>query len=122
VVAGQSVTYRIEVRNIGIIDARRVVVCDPVPAGLTIVRARGARVRDGRACWRIRSLGNERTFHVKARVNRTARGRIANTARARAANARRVRNATRIRVRARGQPDPCPTPSAVGARAARLRC
>jgi choice-of-anchor A domain-containing protein/uncharacterized repeat protein (TIGR01451 family) len=99
VTAGTKVTYRLRIRNVGLPPARRVVVCDPVPTGLTIVKARGARIRNGRACWTIRRLSREKTFKLTARANETARGRITNTGRARAANARRVRNPTTIRVR-----------------------
>ena len=96
---GAKVTYKLRIRNVGLPPARRVVVCDPVPIGLTIVKARGARIRDGRACWTIRRLSREKTFKLIARANKTARGRITNTGRARAANAARVRNPTTIRVR-----------------------
>lgn len=98
VTPGSKVTYRLRLRNIGLPAARRVIVCDPLPQGLRIVRARGARIRNGRACWRLRRLSRERTFHVTARVTLVGRGRITNTASARAANARRVRNPTTVRV------------------------
>ena len=108
VTAGTKVTYRLRIRNVGLPPARRVVVCDPLPAGLQIVKARGARIRDGRACWTIRRLGREKTFKLIARTNQTARGRITNTGRARAANAGRVRNPTTIRVRPARQAGACP--------------
>jgi choice-of-anchor A domain-containing protein/uncharacterized repeat protein (TIGR01451 family) len=97
--AGAKVTYRLRIRNVGLPPARRVRVCDPVPQGLRIVRARGAKVRNGRACWTIKRLSRERTFHVTARANKTARGAIRNTASASAANASRVRNGTTVHVR-----------------------
>jgi choice-of-anchor A domain-containing protein/uncharacterized repeat protein (TIGR01451 family) len=116
--AGGTVTYRLEVRNVGVATARRVVVCDPVPAGLRIVRARGAEVRGGRACWRFGTVRDERTMHLRARVNSTARGVIRNVARARALNARTVRARSPIRV-VGAAVDPCPP---AGAQAARLSC
>jgi choice-of-anchor A domain-containing protein len=113
--AGGRVTFRIEVRTTG--PARKVVVCDRMPVGLTIVRARGATVRGNRACWRFGSVANERTVHLRARVNETASGRIRNVARVRAANARRARARAAIRVLA-APFDPCPP----GAAAIRLYC
>jgi choice-of-anchor A domain-containing protein/uncharacterized repeat protein (TIGR01451 family) len=96
--AGGTVTFRLKVVNIGLATARRVVVCDRLPAGLRIVRARGAQVRAGRACWRIGSLRDERTMHLKARVDDTASGVIRNVAHARASNAPTARGRARIRV------------------------
>jgi choice-of-anchor A domain-containing protein/uncharacterized repeat protein (TIGR01451 family) len=98
VAPGSKVRFRLRIRNVGLPTARRVVVCDQLPQGLKIVRARGARIRNGRACWRIRRLSRERTLHVTARVTLVGRGRITNTASARAANARRVRNPATVRV------------------------
>jgi choice-of-anchor A domain-containing protein/uncharacterized repeat protein (TIGR01451 family) len=113
--AGSKVTYRLRIRNVGLPPARRVRVCDPVPQGLRIVRARGARVSGGRACWTIRRLSREKTFHVTARANRTTRGAIRNTASARAANASRVRNGTTVHVHGQRVSGRC-------AIAARRRC
>jgi choice-of-anchor A domain-containing protein/uncharacterized repeat protein (TIGR01451 family) len=116
--AGGRVTYRLEVRNTGLAPAQNVVVCDPVPVGLTIVRARGARVRGNRACWRFGRVRDERTMHLKARVNSTASGVIRNVARARATNATGVRAGRPIRVIGAAAFDPCPP----GAAMARLVC
>jgi uncharacterized repeat protein (TIGR01451 family) len=113
---GSKVTYRLRIRNVGLPPARRVTVCDPLPQGLRIVRARGARVRSGRACWTVRRLPREKTFHLTARVNQTAAGRITNVASARARNAARVRNPTTIRVR------PSRVAGACGAAVARIAC
>ncbi|HEX5622147.1 MAG TPA: choice-of-anchor A family protein [Solirubrobacteraceae bacterium] len=96
--AGGTVTFRLEVRNVGLARAERVVVCDRTPAGLRIIRARGAQIRNGRACWRFASVRDERTMHLTARVNATARGVIRNVARARAANAGTARGRARVRV------------------------
>jgi choice-of-anchor A domain-containing protein/uncharacterized repeat protein (TIGR01451 family) len=102
--AGGTVSFRLEVRNIGLAAARDVSVCDRPPAGLRIVRARGARVRAGRACWRFDSVRDERTLHLTVRANTTARGVIRNVARARASNAATVRGRARIRVLAAPAP------------------
>jgi choice-of-anchor A domain-containing protein/uncharacterized repeat protein (TIGR01451 family) len=115
--AGGTVTFRLEVRTIGVAAARDVVVCDRMPVGLTIIRARGATVRGNRACWQFGRVANERTMHVRARVNETASGAIRNVARVRAANARRARARSAIRVLA-APFDPCPP----GAATARLLC
>ena len=96
---GGKVTYRLRIRNVGLPTARRVTVCDPVPQGLRIVKAKGAKIREGRACWTIRRLPREKTFHLTARANHTTSGKIKNMANARAANASRVRNGTTVHVR-----------------------
>jgi uncharacterized repeat protein (TIGR01451 family) len=114
VTAGRTVSFRLEVRNIGLATALDVVVCDPLPAGLRIVRARGAEIRGDRACWRIDSLRAERTLRLTARPNLTASGVFRNVARARAANARTARGRARIRVLAadpfNGRPPPAKGP------------
>jgi choice-of-anchor A domain-containing protein/uncharacterized repeat protein (TIGR01451 family) len=113
---GAKVTYRLRIRNVGLPSARRVRVCDPLPQGLQIVRARGAKISGGRACWTISRLSREKTFHLTARVNQTARGGIVNTATARASNARPVRNSTKVRVRGARRVGACP------ATVARIAC
>jgi choice-of-anchor A domain-containing protein/uncharacterized repeat protein (TIGR01451 family) len=122
VVAGETVTFRLEVRNVGVAPAEDVVVCDRVPLGLRIVRARGAQVRGDRACWRIGSLRDERTMHLTVRVNSTARGAIRNVARARAVNAGSVRGRARIRVLPADPFDGRPPAKGAQANAARLYC
>jgi len=96
--AGGTVTFRLEIRNVGLARAERVSVCDRLPAGLRILRARGAQVRAGRACWRFDTVRDERTMHLTARANDTASGVIRNVAHARAANAPTARARARIRV------------------------
>jgi uncharacterized repeat protein (TIGR01451 family) len=118
--AGSTVTFRLELRNEGLATARRVVACDRVPAGLRIIRAPGAEVRGRRACWRVRSLNDERTFHLTVQVSSRARGMIRNVLRARAANAGNARAVARIRVRPAF--DPCPPAVTGRASALRLSC
>ena len=98
VTAGSTVSYRLKVRNTGLVPVRDLQLCDPVPIGMTIVSTQGGRIRGARVCWRLSVLN--RTLHrtVTARVNQTASGRLTNTAHARASNAATARNATRIRV------------------------
>ena len=73
----QRVTFRITVRNRGRGIARNVVVCDRMPAGLTVVRAPGAR-RSGRdLCWRVATMrpNARKSFVVVARVGPSSRRR-----------------------------------------------
>lgn len=81
--AGQLVTYRLTVRARRGADARMLTVCDRLPAGLTYVRAPGARMRAGSACWKISRLraGTARSFRIVARAQAIRRTRtIKNTA------------------------------------------
>jgi uncharacterized repeat protein (TIGR01451 family) len=50
--------------------ARRTQVCVRIPGGLAVLRRGGARLRDGRACWRIRRIpGNRsRRFRLQLRA------------------------------------------------------
>jgi len=68
--AAGAVDYRIVVRNTGDAGARDLRVCDRLGTGLALVAAKGARMRDGQACWTISRLarGRSRTFRVTARA------------------------------------------------------
>ena len=93
--AGDHVRFRLRVRNTGRATARRVRVCDHLPAGLTYTGARGARIQGRRACFTLRKLSTHRsrTFIVDARTKRTPRSRrICNLA-TRAAQGVRLRSA-----------------------------
>ena len=96
--AGSTLTYRLKVRNTGLAPLLGLRLCDPVPVGMTIVRAKGGRISGNRVCWRLGELHRTAHREVKVRVNRTASGGLRNIARARADNAARARNATRVRV------------------------
>jgi uncharacterized repeat protein (TIGR01451 family) len=88
VTAGETVRYRISVRNASHADALGVRVCDEPPASMSIRSAPHARVARGQACWTIAGLpaGHARTFMVRARVYRAAAGGpAANSASARPA-------------------------------------
>lgn len=81
--------------------ARGVRVCDRLPAGLVLVKARGTRLHRGWACWRIERLGRgkARTFGLTARATATSRVRaITNRVVVRAANARTRRDAAGVQV------------------------
>jgi uncharacterized repeat protein (TIGR01451 family) len=110
--AGNVVRFRLRVRNVGRAPARRVRVCDRLPAGLALVSARGARRQGDRACFRIRTLraGRSRTFVVRARVVITERPRrICNVAArsARGIRSRRTRECIRV-LPAVARQRPCP--------------
>ncbi|WP_320668759.1 DUF7507 domain-containing protein [Patulibacter defluvii] len=89
--AGADVRYRIIVTAVGRATAYDVQVCDRLPRGLAYRSVRGARLRNGRACWRIARLrgGRSRSFRVVARATNLERRRtLVNTATATALNAR----------------------------------
>jgi uncharacterized repeat protein (TIGR01451 family) len=109
--AFEPVKFKIIVRSRGPATARRLEVCDSLPALLTLRRAPGAKFRGGDPCWRIRSLspGAKRTFKVTALAERTATARrVVNKATVRGANVSRQSDSARVLVRRapRGD-DPC---------------
>jgi uncharacterized repeat protein (TIGR01451 family) len=108
--AGERVSFRIRVRNVGTGPARRVRVCDALPAGMTAVRSGGGRFRGGRLCLpRIARLaaGRSRTWRVTVRIDRdvTRRTRMVNRAVATAPGVATRRARAQVRVR----PAPLPT-------------
>jgi uncharacterized repeat protein (TIGR01451 family) len=68
---GETVRFTIRIRTGGRAVARAT-VCDRLPEGLVFVRVRGARFRNGRACWTLPYLGprTTRTLYVTARAER----------------------------------------------------
>lgn len=100
--AGQRLTYRIVVRSVGPGVARSVRVCDLLPSGLVFVRAPGARVSAGQACWTIARLprGARRTFSVVTTVPRVGRTRvITNVVRVSGPNVTAVRGRATVPIR-----------------------
>lgn len=108
--AGGLVRYSIEVRNYGLGVGRRVLVCDRLPAAMTLVSAPGSRFRNGRICWRIARLGPlaSREFTLLARVNARASGPTTNVATADAPRTRTRTGRVRVLIRARRGPSPGP--------------
>lgn len=99
--AGQRITYRIRVRAVGRGTARDIRVCDILPSSLVLVRAPGARVSGGRACWNIRSMrpGTRRTLTVVMSVPRMRGTRvIRNVVRVNGANITNATAQRRVRV------------------------
>jgi uncharacterized repeat protein (TIGR01451 family) len=81
--AGETLVYRIRVRNRTKGEARRVEVCDRLPSGMAFAGATpNAKRRVGRRCWTIERLGagQRRSFRVTVRVARGASGRKTNRA------------------------------------------
>lgn len=112
--AGASITWRVTVRNVSGITARRVLLADRIPTGFSMVglrirvgsgdaatwRAGAVRVAGGAAKWGIGDLaaGRARTFMVTLRANRDLAGARSNVATAVANNATRVSDSARVRV------------------------
>jgi uncharacterized repeat protein (TIGR01451 family) len=90
--AGDTVTFRLRVRNAGEAGALNVRVCDVLPRGLTLAAAPRFRAVGRAMCVWVGHLrvGEARTYQVTARVSRGARRFMRNVATARAANAPRV--------------------------------
>jgi uncharacterized repeat protein (TIGR01451 family) len=90
--AGDTVSFRLRVRNAGEAGALNVRVCDVLPRGLTLASAPRFRAVGRAMCVRVGHLrvGEARSYRVTARVSRGARRFMRNVATARAANAPRV--------------------------------
>jgi uncharacterized repeat protein (TIGR01451 family) len=101
VAAGERVTFTLTLRSRGPGPALNARVCDPLPAGLRFVRARGARFRGGKACWRFERLRDGAVKRLRV-VTRAARlpttRRVRNVARVRAAGVRATAGRAVVRV------------------------
>jgi large repetitive protein len=93
VTPGEKITYRLRVANVGEAGAVDVRVCDPLPGGLRVLRARGFHRQSGGLCRNVGRLaiGATRVLRITTRATRSAPRSITNTAIAGAVNARRVR-------------------------------
>jgi uncharacterized repeat protein (TIGR01451 family) len=102
--AGKKITFTMRLR-VGGAAAQDVALCDRLPSGLSLVKAKGARVRRGQVCWTWDFLpaNARRTVRIVTRVaaGTTAR-RLTNRADVVADGSRRRRAAAGIRV----QPGP----------------
>ncbi|HEX2071894.1 MAG TPA: hypothetical protein VHF90_09645 [Thermoleophilaceae bacterium] len=99
--AGSRVTFAIRARNHSRGVARRVRVCDRLPAGLVVVRAtpRG-RLAGGSYCWKVRRLPgrSSKSLRLTVSVLPGVGGRILNRAVVTSANARPATARRAIRV------------------------
>ncbi len=100
--AGETITYRIAVKNTGSIVAKNVVVTDPIPNLMTLVAVPAkARVLNGIVTWELGNLaaGKQVTLTMRVRLAGGApAGRYANTATATADNGPTTRSTTALRV------------------------
>ncbi|MFG1867236.1 hypothetical protein [Micromonospora arborensis] len=73
VAAGDELTYRLTVRNLGASRVADIKVSQSLPTGLTLVSAdRGGKARDGAVTWATDlKVGQESTFTTVARVGET---------------------------------------------------
>jgi len=113
---GEVVPYKITVRNKGESVAKRVKVCDTLPSGLELLKARGAKSSDRKACWTLKRLGagKKKTLKVVAQVKTSAgEGSLTNRATAKGENTKRTKAKEKVKVET--AQDPC----AVGRIAAR---
>jgi uncharacterized repeat protein (TIGR01451 family) len=94
--AGDTLVYTIRVRNTGRAIARNVVMSDPLPTGLTFVRAsRPSSVTGRTVTTKLGNLrpGQARVVKITVRAAANVKGRKVNVATARATNVRPVRDA-----------------------------
>jgi uncharacterized repeat protein (TIGR01451 family) len=98
--AGAVATFKITVRNVSKITARKVKVCDRLPGRTQYVGASVQITFDGpNACTTAKNLqpGKSRSFTIRLKVDRTMTGgKITNRATANAANADSVRDKAHI--------------------------
>jgi uncharacterized repeat protein (TIGR01451 family) len=89
--AGGTVSFTIRWKNTGKATAKNVVICDDLPNQLTFVSAKGSTFKNGKACWRRKSVakGTTLTFRVVARVDASVGNeKLVNVATATASNAK----------------------------------
>ncbi len=102
---GGSVRYTITIRNTGKVIANDVTFCDRLPASMAYVRATGAQLVRGNACWTVKRLkpGQRVSRSLTARVDRDVRSgtRLLNTAIVRGTNIERRTARARIVVSGR---------------------
>jgi uncharacterized repeat protein (TIGR01451 family) len=123
VLGGRLVAFTMVVRARGLSPARETVLCDRVPAGLSVVREGGARLRGNQACWVIGTLepGESRRFRLVTRADPVRRAtRVTNVAEAIADGIAPLRDGARVRILPLPV-RPCPPASPRGARSA-ARC
>ena len=82
---GRTVTYNITVTNTGNGDARKTVLVDKLPNGVTFVNASdGGKYSDGKVTWNVGTLSSNASRKVSVKVKATRIGTIRNQATAKA--------------------------------------
>jgi len=108
---GQVFTYTLRYKNTGTIAAIKPLLCDTLPAHLTIVKAPGAKFSQGRICWTQPSLAPKAsktiTFTVRVDQN-TPRSvkRIVNRATVKASNTNRANAQATVTLKHKAAPQP----------------
>jgi uncharacterized repeat protein (TIGR01451 family) len=108
---GQRVPFRLTVRNVGSVAARKVLLADVPPAAVTLAGLRTTgrvRVVRGDLMWRLGRLapGARRTVRGTVRIQAARPGRVRNLAFATAVNAKIADDRTDTRILRRRRPTP----------------
>jgi uncharacterized repeat protein (TIGR01451 family) len=69
---GAEVDYTLRVHNAGKGLLTHAIVCDPLPAGTTVVQSKGARVVNGELCWTIKRLAPGHELKLKLTLDMAA--------------------------------------------------
>lgn len=97
--AGDTVTFRIRITNLGTRLLRNVKVCDRIPPGLVLVRAPGQpKLVDGRLCWTLKTLSSQVDAFATVRITRTTPATIVNTVSVTTSNGGSDRNTAGVHV------------------------
>lgn len=101
VAAGSVVKYQLIVTSKGG-TAHNVVVCDKLPANMTVASLGTATMTAGKVCWTVGDLTGSQTLSLSARVDAdAAAGSLTNNATATSSNAGRAKSHATIKVPAR---------------------
>jgi len=90
---GSVLTVKLDLRNLGPVDAIGVVVCAPIPDGFSLISAPGGKLSGGNVCWKVGTLveGATPTLTMRLRAHgRVTPRRVVLKATADASNARKV--------------------------------
>lgn len=98
VLVGQTVKFKIVVKNNSNVTAVRVVVCDLVPNRLSVVRTGGGTFVAGRLCWTVPYLepGKSKSYTVTMRASSGTKTSVTNPARVTSGNAAARRASAKI--------------------------
>lgn len=99
---GQKFSYILKVRNPSRAVVRRAEVCDKPPAGIKVLSTHPkARLKNGSWCWKIARIAprTTKTFRMKVRALRGARGMVVNRARVKAPDTTPDRDRARVWIR-----------------------